>query len=87
MRSNRKHDPFSSHEYMMRHKKLMSCPYIFPSTSRCPGNYIQEGVGEVTIAIEGIVSTPKRDVAEIPAWRRKETNGELNGKKHRIFVK
>lgn len=57
----------------MRHKKLMSCPYIFPSTSRRPGNYIQEGVGQVTITIEGVISTTKRDVAEIPAWRWMET--------------
>lgn len=44
----------------------MSCPYIFPSTSRCPGNNIQEGIGQVTITIERVVSTTKRDVAEIP---------------------
>jgi len=47
----------------------MSSPYIFPSTSRCPGNDIEEGVGQVTVTTEGIVSTTKGDVAEIPAWQ------------------
>lgn len=64
-------------ECTVRHKELMSCPYIFPSTSRCPGDYIQEGVCQVAITVEGVVSTTKRDVAEIPAngWWQKEKAG------------
>lgn len=57
-------------------KELMLCPYIFPSTSRCPGNYIQEGVGQVTVTIEGVIPTTKCDVAEIPAWRWKRPTGK-----------
>lgn len=62
-RDNQKPDS----QHTTAQKELMSCPYIFPSTSRCPGNNIQEGVGEVTITIEGVVPTTKRDVAKVPA--------------------
>lgn len=64
------------YNHVIRHKELMSCPYIFPSTSRCPGNYIQEGVGQVTITIEGVISPTECDVAEIPAWRWMKVKGK-----------
>lgn len=69
---------------MIRHKESMSCSYIFPSTSRCPGNYIQEGVGQVTITIEGVVSTTKCDVAEIPACR--DAKSQVNNRNHTKLV-
>lgn len=46
-------------------------PYIFPPTSRRPGNDVQERVGQVAIVIEGVVSASQRDVAEIPASQRR----------------
>lgn len=52
-----------------RFKEVMSCPYIFPSTSRCPRDDVQEGVGQVTVTIKRVISTTKRDVAEISALK------------------
>lgn len=64
----------------------MSCPYIFPSASWCPGNYIQEGVGQVTVVIEGVVSTAECDVAEIPAWQRVQRRAGVS-KCQTVFMK
>lgn len=49
-------------------------PYIFPSTSRRPGNDVQERVGQVAIVIEGVVSASQGDVAEIPAEKKRVKN-------------
>lgn len=64
----------------------MSCPYIFPSASRCPRDDVEERVGQVTIAIKGVVPTTKRDVAKIPALlldgdRRRQTHSKYTSKK------
>lgn len=48
--------------------------YIFPSASGRPGNDVQERVGQVAVVIEGVVSAPQGDVAEIPAERRRVKN-------------
>ena len=52
--------------------------YIFPSTSGCPGNDIKKGIGQVTVAIEGIISTAQRDIAEVPKIDRQKEG--INGK-------
>lgn len=58
-----------------------NCPYIFPSASRSPRDDVQEGVGQVTVTIKGVISTAKRDVAEISAvkgGRRGEDRKRVN---------
>lgn len=53
----------------------MSCTDLLPASAIGVGNDIDQGIGQVAIAVEGIISSTEGNVGEIPVMELGEQKG------------